>query len=215
MTPETVTLEDAVDAAVLSHARSGTHPETGETITVQDGRYGPYVKMGNETRSLETQDQLATITLDEAVAKLKEPKKGRGSGAAAVIADLGAHPDIRRRPSRSRPAATAPTSPTAPSTPPSPRAPTPKRSTSNRRSSSSPNARKSSGHRARTRGRRRKRGARRSDSQAVILSEARRRCAESNDPPTSPESVEISRRLPSVAPELHLRCHRPGGGPGA
>ena len=48
--------------------------------------------MGKETRSLESQDQLATITLDEAVAKLKEPKKGRRSGAAAVISDLGTHP---------------------------------------------------------------------------------------------------------------------------
>ena len=57
----------------------GKHPESGEAITVQDGRYGPYVKMGKETRSLDNQEQLATITLDEAVAKLKEPKKGRRS----------------------------------------------------------------------------------------------------------------------------------------
>ena len=72
----------------------GKHPETGETITVQDGRYGPYIKMGSETRSLKSQDELATITLDEAVAKLKEPKKGRRrGGAASVIADLGAHPE--------------------------------------------------------------------------------------------------------------------------
>jgi DNA topoisomerase-1 len=71
----------------------GKHPETGETITVQDGRYGPYVKAGKETRSLDSQDQLATITLDEAVAKLKEPKKGRRSGTASVIAGLGEHPE--------------------------------------------------------------------------------------------------------------------------
>ena len=68
--------------------------ESGEGITVQDGRYGPYVKCGSETRSLKSQDELATITLDEAVAKLKEPKKGRRrGGAASVIADLGAHPE--------------------------------------------------------------------------------------------------------------------------
>ncbi len=92
MSPENVTVDDAV--MLLSFPREvGTHPETGEVITVQDGRYGPYVKMGKETRSLENQDQLATITLDEAVAKLKEPKKGRRSGAAAVIADLGVHPE--------------------------------------------------------------------------------------------------------------------------
>jgi DNA topoisomerase-1 len=91
MSTDSVTLEDAV--MLLSFPKDlGQHPVTGETITVQDGRYGPYVKMGKETRSLDNQDQLATITLDEAVAKLKEPKKGRRSGAAAVISDLGAHP---------------------------------------------------------------------------------------------------------------------------
>jgi DNA topoisomerase-1 len=91
MSPDTVTLEDAL--MLLSFPKDlGTHPETGETITVQDGRYGPYIKMGKETRSLESQDQLATITLDEAVAKLKEPKKRGRSRAASVIADLGAHP---------------------------------------------------------------------------------------------------------------------------
>jgi len=92
MTPETVTLEQAV--MLLSFPREvGKHPESGEVITVQDGRYGPYVKMGSETRSLDNQDQLATLTLEEAVAKLAEPKRGRRSGATSVIADLGAHPE--------------------------------------------------------------------------------------------------------------------------
>jgi DNA topoisomerase-1 len=91
MSTDSVTLEEAL--MLLSFPKDlGNHPETGEPITVQDGRYGPYVKMGKETRSLKSQDELATITLDEAVAKLKEPKKGRRSGAASVIADLGAHP---------------------------------------------------------------------------------------------------------------------------
>jgi DNA topoisomerase-1 len=49
--------------------------------------------MGSETRSLDNQDQLATITLEQAVAKLAEPKRGRRSGGASVIADLGAHPE--------------------------------------------------------------------------------------------------------------------------
>jgi DNA topoisomerase-1 len=92
MSPGTVALEQAV--MLLSFPREvGKHPDTGEVITVQDGRYGPYVKAGDETRSLENQEQLATITLDEAVAKLAEPKRGRRSGAASVIADLGAHPE--------------------------------------------------------------------------------------------------------------------------
>ena len=93
MTPETVTFEDAL--MLLSFPREvGKHPETGDPITVQDGRYGPYVKCGSETRSLENQEQLATITLDDAVAKLKEPKRGRRSGAsAAPLAELGNHPE--------------------------------------------------------------------------------------------------------------------------
>jgi DNA topoisomerase-1 len=92
MSPETVELEQAV--MLLSFPREvGKHPESDEIITVQDGRYGPYVKAGDETRSLDNQEQLATITLDEAVAKLAAPKRGRRSGAASVIADLGAHPE--------------------------------------------------------------------------------------------------------------------------
>jgi DNA topoisomerase-1 len=91
MTPDTLTLDDAL--MLLSFPRElGAHPETGDTVTVQDGRYGPYVKMGSETRSLDSQDQLATITLDEAVAKLKQPKRGRSGGRSAAVADLGAHP---------------------------------------------------------------------------------------------------------------------------
>jgi DNA topoisomerase-1 len=92
MSVDDVSLEDAL--LLLSFPKDlGAHPETGETITVQDGRYGPYIKMGSETRSLKSQNELATITLDEAVAKLKEPKKGRRSGSASVIADLGDHPE--------------------------------------------------------------------------------------------------------------------------
>jgi DNA topoisomerase-1 len=93
MSPDSVTLSDAL--LLLSFPKElGTHPETAETITVQDGRYGPYIKMGSETRSLESQDELATITLDEAVARLAEPKKGRRRGrSASVISDLGTHPE--------------------------------------------------------------------------------------------------------------------------
>jgi DNA topoisomerase-1 len=91
MAPDTLTLDDAL--MLLSFPRElGAHPETGDSVTVQDGRYGPYIKMGSETRSLDSQDQLATITLDEAVAKLKEPKRGRSGSRSAAIADLGAHP---------------------------------------------------------------------------------------------------------------------------
>jgi DNA topoisomerase-1 len=91
MTPENLSLDDAL--LLLSFPRElGPHPQTGEPVSVQDGRYGPYVKMGAETRSLGSQDELATITLEQAVAKLAEPKRGRRGGGTAAIAELGAHP---------------------------------------------------------------------------------------------------------------------------
>jgi DNA topoisomerase-1 len=94
MKPETLTLEDALK--LLSFPRTlGTHPETGAIITVQDGRFGPYVKMGNETRSLASHEQLSTLTLEEAVALLAQPKlRGRGAARQQQPAiEVGKHPD--------------------------------------------------------------------------------------------------------------------------
>ncbi len=91
MLPETLSLEEAL--LLLSFPREvGTHPETGQVITAQDGRYGPYLKMGDDTRSLEDQESLATVTLAEAVEIFKQPKRGRRSGAASVLGGLGDHP---------------------------------------------------------------------------------------------------------------------------
>ncbi len=91
MSPETITLGEA--RMLLSFPRTlGVHPATGEPITAQDGPLGPYIKMGNESRSLQDHNQLAAITLEEAVALLAEPRKGRAR-AASILADLGAHPD--------------------------------------------------------------------------------------------------------------------------
>jgi len=93
MAVESVTLEEAL--MLLSFPRElGPHPETGEAISALDGRYGPYVKMGNESRSLPDHDKLASVTLEEAVEILKQPRRGRGRGGAsgAVLAELGQHP---------------------------------------------------------------------------------------------------------------------------
>ena len=63
MSVETLTFEEALQ--ILSLPRTvGAHPETGEVITVQNGRYGPYLKMGTDSRSLETEAQLLTVTLE-------------------------------------------------------------------------------------------------------------------------------------------------------
>jgi DNA topoisomerase-1 len=87
-----LTLEDAL--MLLSFPREvGKHPETGEVITAQDGRYGPYIKMGTDSRSLPNHESLRSVTLDEAVKIFKEPKRrGRGATSQQVIAELGEHP---------------------------------------------------------------------------------------------------------------------------
>lgn len=91
MEMESLTLDDALK--LLSFPKEvGVHPEKGEVITAQDGRFGPYVKMGNETRSLTDHNALANVTLEEAVNLFNQPKRGRGAASAAPIAELGEHP---------------------------------------------------------------------------------------------------------------------------
>ncbi|MDX6397329.1 MAG: topoisomerase [Gaiellaceae bacterium] len=92
MSPETVTLEDAV--RLLSLPRSlGVDPADGEELTAQNGRYGPYVKKGTESRSLEGEEQLFTITLEDALALLAQPKPRRGRGEAKPpLRELGPDP---------------------------------------------------------------------------------------------------------------------------
>ena len=81
MSPETVTLEEVLPLFTLPRT-VGTDPATGEEIVVANGRYGPFLKRGADTRSLESEEQLLTLTLDEALALLAQPKQ-RGRRAAA------------------------------------------------------------------------------------------------------------------------------------
>jgi DNA topoisomerase I len=91
MSLDTVTLQDAL--RLLTLPRTLDAPD-GEQILVSNGRYGPYVKKGNETRSLESEEQLFTITADEALALLAQPKQRRGRGTAKPpLKELGADPD--------------------------------------------------------------------------------------------------------------------------
>ncbi|HJY67755.1 MAG TPA: topoisomerase C-terminal repeat-containing protein, partial [Streptosporangiaceae bacterium] len=66
----------------------------GEPVTAQNGRYGPYVKKGMDSRSLESEDQLFTLTLAEAKEMFAQPKaRGRGARATAPpLRELGADP---------------------------------------------------------------------------------------------------------------------------
>ncbi len=92
MSESTLTLADALQ--LLSLPREvGKHPADGEPIVANFGRFGPYIKYKDEFRSLESEDQVFTVTLDDAVTMLSQPKKGRRRQATrTVMAALGAHP---------------------------------------------------------------------------------------------------------------------------
>jgi DNA topoisomerase I len=91
MALDTVTLDDALK--LLSLPRTLGELD-GEAVTVQNGRYGPYVKKGADSRSLESEDQLFTLTLAEAKEMFAQPKtRGRGARAAAPpLRELGDDP---------------------------------------------------------------------------------------------------------------------------
>ncbi|MFM9133467.1 MAG: topoisomerase C-terminal repeat-containing protein, partial [Actinomycetota bacterium] len=76
-----ITLQDATD--LLSLPRTvGVDPADGEAVTAQNGRYGPYVSKGKESRSLQTEEQLLTVSLEDALALLAQPRTfGRGRAA--------------------------------------------------------------------------------------------------------------------------------------
>ena len=92
MSLETVTLEDALKLLSLPRV-VGVDPNTGEEITAQNGRYGPYLKRGTDSRSLTSEEQLFTVTLDEALKIYSEPKRRAGQGASAPpLRELGTDP---------------------------------------------------------------------------------------------------------------------------
>jgi DNA topoisomerase-1 len=91
MDPDSVTLEDAL--RLLSLPRVVGAGADGVEITAQNGRYGPYLKKGTDSRSLESEDQLFTVTLAEAEAIFAQPKRGRGQRTKPPIAELGPHPE--------------------------------------------------------------------------------------------------------------------------
>ncbi|MCV7358525.1 type I DNA topoisomerase [Mycolicibacterium fluoranthenivorans] len=89
---ETVTLEDALRLLSLPRV-VGVDPASGEEITAQNGRYGPYLKRGTDSRSLATEEQMFTVTLDEALKIYAEPKRrGRQGAATPPLRELGTDP---------------------------------------------------------------------------------------------------------------------------
>lgn len=92
MSPETVALEDALQLLTLPR-RVGVDPSDGQEITAQLGRYGPYVVKGSESRSLEHENQVFDVTLDQALALFAQPKtRARRAAAAEPLRELGQDP---------------------------------------------------------------------------------------------------------------------------
>jgi DNA topoisomerase-1 len=94
MSLDTITLDEAL--RLLSLPRAIEASDGGE-IVVANGRYGPYIKKGKETRSLAEEEQLFTVGRDEAEALLAQPKERRGRGQAKPpLKDLGPDPGTGR-----------------------------------------------------------------------------------------------------------------------
>jgi DNA topoisomerase-1 len=92
MTLERITMDDALQLLSLPRV-VGVDPADGEEITAQNGRYGPYISKGKESRSIDNEERIFTVTLDEALALLAEPKKFGRRQAAPPLRDLGNDPD--------------------------------------------------------------------------------------------------------------------------
>ncbi len=91
MDPATLTFEQALELLRIPRT-IGTDPETGEDVVAHNGRFGPYLKRGSDTRSLASEEQLLTVTLDEAKALFAQPKQRRGRASAAPLRELGTDP---------------------------------------------------------------------------------------------------------------------------
>jgi DNA topoisomerase I len=90
MSLDTVTLDDALMLLTLPRV-VGVDPDTGEEITAQNGRYGPYLRKGTDSRSIDSEEKLLTITLEEAQAIYAQPKQ-RGRAAADPGKEIGKDP---------------------------------------------------------------------------------------------------------------------------
>ncbi|MDH5423265.1 MAG: DNA topoisomerase I, partial [Acidimicrobiia bacterium] len=91
MSLDDVTLDQAIELLKIPRV-IGIDPEDEQEITALNGRYGPYIKKGSDSRTIESEEALLTMTLDEALAIFKEPKRRRGQQAAAPLKELGDDP---------------------------------------------------------------------------------------------------------------------------
>lgn len=83
MSPETVDLDTALQLLSLPRV-VGADPESGEEITAQNGRFGPYLKKGTDSRSLQSEDQIFAIDLPGALEIFAQPKYGARRASSAL-----------------------------------------------------------------------------------------------------------------------------------
>ncbi|MBP1605907.1 MAG: topA, partial [Acidobacteria bacterium] len=89
-----LTLDQALQLLDLPRVL-GTHPDDGEPVVTNFGRFGPYVKHGSEFRSLDDESDVFTVSLDHALELLRQPKRARRQArpSRTVLRELGPHPD--------------------------------------------------------------------------------------------------------------------------
>ena len=94
MSLDTITLEDALKLLALPRV-IGEYE--GVEITAQNGRYGPYLRHGTDSRTLTSEDQIFSLTLDEAIEIYKQPKVRRRGVAKPPLKDLGVDPETKKQ----------------------------------------------------------------------------------------------------------------------
>ncbi len=91
MSVATVTLEEAIKLLSLPRVL-GKDPESGTEITAQNGKYGPYLKRGTDSRSLSSEEQIFELSLEEAIEIYKQPKYGARRTASTPLREFGEDP---------------------------------------------------------------------------------------------------------------------------
>jgi DNA topoisomerase I len=89
--PDSLSLADALKLLTLPRV-VGVDPADGAEVLAASGRYGPYVKKGDEFRSLESEEKLFTVTLEDALALLAAPKGRQRRAAAPPLREMGPDP---------------------------------------------------------------------------------------------------------------------------
>ena len=94
MDPFTLDLDTALKLLALPRV-IGVDPETGNNITAQNGKFGPYLKKGTDSRSLSSEDQIFSLTLEEALEIYKQPKYGARRTASTPLREFGEDPESK------------------------------------------------------------------------------------------------------------------------